>query len=70
MKLVPPPDLDAYSDCQETANFCLKLSVKILIYMKGIKTLNSRNYSVTLHKAVCLKTAFFSYALHLRFLKI
>jgi len=37
------PDLDAYSECQETTNSCLKLSVRILIYMTRIETLDSRN---------------------------
>ena len=65
------PNLYAYSECQETTNSCLKLSVRILIYKMGINTLDSRNYNVTLHKDVCLKPIFFfSCALHFSFFKI
>jgi hypothetical protein len=70
------PNLDAFSECQETRNSCLKLCVRILIHMTGIKTLVSRKNSVNLRKDVYLKPVFFSLffffacALRVRFLKI
>ena len=54
------PDLDAYSEFQESTSFCSKLNVRILGFMWRIRTLDSRSYSFTLHKAACLKTFFFS----------